>query len=102
ILVHYSRLINTLGRLFVLLMLVAGVLFVVHQAHIELARRNNLELEWRRQKVEAPRGRPKINQESIELALAMYGISVPDSASRPVLSETLEDRGLSLREPWAN
>jgi hypothetical protein len=56
--------------------------------------------EWRSVPVEPPRGLPPVSQESINLALVVYGITVPDSAEHPVLNKTLEDRGLSTRRAW--
>jgi hypothetical protein len=45
----------------------------------------------------APTGRPPLTQESIDLALALYGVRVPTTAEHPVLDMKLADRGLTMR-----
>ena len=45
----------------------------------------------------APEGRPVISQESVDLALVLYGIEIPGSAEHPLLDPKLSDRGLTTR-----
>lgn len=51
--------------------------------------------------VEAPQSAPLPNQESINAALAMYGIEVPADAGLPLFDSTLRDRGMTLRGNWS-
>jgi hypothetical protein len=44
-----------------------------------------------------PEGKPEVSQESIDLAVAIYGIKIPNSASKPKLDMNLKDRGLTSR-----
>jgi hypothetical protein len=45
---------------------------------------------------------PEISQESIDLALTMFSIEVPDSANHPTLDMDLKDRGLTVRAAFAD
>lgn len=45
--------------------------------------------------VVAPPSKPPLSQESIDTAMAMYGIKVPQSAMHPILDTGIEDRGLT-------
>lgn len=47
--------------------------------------------------VVAPEGRPPVTQESIDLAMALYGIQTPHSSEAPKLDMQLLDRGLTTR-----
>jgi hypothetical protein len=48
-------------------------------------------------KVTPPAGAPKPSQESVDLAIAMFGIEIPPSALHPEFDPKLEDRGLTTR-----
>jgi hypothetical protein len=81
---------------------IAGTLLgVVGTGIIAKQRRSNTVAEWRMVPVTPPAGTPKLKQESIDLALAIYGIEVPETAYPPKLNVNLEDRGLSSRFAWA-
>lgn len=51
-------------------------------------------------KVLPPAGSPTPSQESIDLAIAMFGIEIPTSASHPEFDPQLEDRGLTTRSTF--
>lgn len=53
-------------------------------------------------KVHPPEGTPPVTQESIELAITMYDIKIPENAFMPRLDLTLEDRGLTRRATWSD
>ena len=50
--------------------------------------------------VEAPHSIPTMNQESIDLALVLFSITVPLSAHHPIYDPTLQDRGLTSRRAF--
>ena len=74
-----------------------GLAVVLRNAHHELASRHAFEAVTDRSAVVAPPGPPPLTQESIDLALRMYGIQVPSSADAPKLDLTMHDRGLTTR-----
>jgi hypothetical protein len=43
---------------------------------------------------------PPQSQESIDIAMAMFGIMLPPSAEKPVFDPKLRDRGLTIRGTW--
>ena len=57
-------------------------------------------LEWRKQTVKAPTSTPAYNNQSINVALAMYGIEIPEGAEDPVFDPKLMDRGLTIKRAW--
>lgn len=76
--------------------------FVFLVATLFSARRESMaraafEDGMRRVKVQAPPGTPPLTQESIDLALVMFGIDVPNTADHPRLDLELHDRGLTAR-----
>jgi hypothetical protein len=50
--------------------------------------------------VVAPKMKPAVAQESIDLALELYGISVPGNVEHPILDAELKDRGLTTRSAF--
>lgn len=48
-------------------------------------------------KIVPPETAPELSQESIDLALVMYGIDVPPTAEHPTFDRGLTDRGLTQR-----
>jgi hypothetical protein len=66
-------------------------------ANQEIHSRALFEAEMAAVRVIPPEGKPEVSQESIDLAIAIYGIKVPNSASWPVLDMNLKDRGLTSR-----
>lgn len=56
--------------------------------------------EWRAQKVVPPTTRPTFNNESVNVALAMYGIEIPDNVDEPTFDPKLIDRGLTIKRAW--
>ncbi len=47
--------------------------------------------------VKAPDGLPAMSQESVDLALVMFGIELPTTAEHPAFDPNLRDRGLTTR-----
>jgi len=43
-------------------------------------------------------GKPEINQRSIDIAMKLYAIRLPENVKGPFLSPSLEDRGLTVRK----
>lgn len=76
---------------------VALMLGVLGYAHFQVMRAETFADEMRAVSVVAPEGRPEVSQESIDLAIVMYGILVPSSSEHPTLDPKLSDRGLTTR-----
>lgn len=81
---------------------VGGTLGMMGTALVAKHTQRSIVAEWRSIPVTPPEGVPPIAQNSIELALAIYGIEVPSTATHPVLNKDLDDRGLSSRYAWAD
>lgn len=47
-----------------------------------------------------PSGKPEISQESIDVAMVMFGIKKPENVEYPVFDPNLLDRGMTLRVGW--
>ncbi|MBC7533391.1 MAG: hypothetical protein H7318_17605 [Oligoflexus sp.] len=47
-----------------------------------------------------PTSKPPMTQESIDVAIEMFGIVIPKNASAPTLDMKLEDRGLTTLNGW--
>ncbi len=47
-----------------------------------------------------PMSKPPMTQESIDVALEMFGIVIPNNAASPTLDMKLEDRGLTTLNGW--
>jgi hypothetical protein len=58
-----------------------------------LSEQDRFEQSLARVQVIAPDSRPRMNQESIDLALVMFNIHVPDNAQHPIVDPFLVDRG---------
>ncbi len=66
-------------------------------AQSEIAAQKEWKASLRDVKVVPPEDAPHLSQESIDLALVMFGIEVPPGAEHPVYDPTLEDRGVTIR-----
>ena len=66
-------------------------------AQAEMAQRQEWNASLRAVKVVPPADAPALAQESIDLALVMFGIEVPPGAEHPVYDPTLTDRGVTIR-----
>lgn len=71
-------------------------------AREELEHREHFAREVRSVNVVPPESQPPMTQESIELALKMFAIEVPATASQPRLDLNLEDRGLTTLNGWGS
>lgn len=71
-------------------------------AHEELEHREHFAREVRKIQVVPPETQPPMTQESIDLALKMYSIEVPATASSPRIDLNLEDRGLTTLNGWGS
>ena len=83
-----------LGFVFVLFSFLFLSAFSANQ---EIDSRDLFEAEMAQVRVLPPEGKPEVSQESIDLAVAIYGIKIPNSASKPKLDMNLKDRGLTSR-----
>ncbi|NRA64049.1 MAG: hypothetical protein HRU19_06165 [Pseudobacteriovorax sp.] len=50
--------------------------------------------------IQLPSTKPKLSQESVDIALAMYNIEVPSNVKKPYYDPTFEDRGLTTLRGW--
>jgi len=82
------------------LALLIAMVLILNEARIEIDQSARFHSDVRRQLAVPPAGLPRPSQKSIEIAMTLYGIEVPDTAVRPRFSQQLADRGLSMREPW--
>lgn len=78
------------------------LLLSAFSANQEIESRAIFEAELAQVRVLPPEGRPEVSQESIDLAIAIYGIKVPNSASKPKLDMNLKDRGLTSRGAYVD
>ena len=49
-----------------------------------------------------PVGRPEVGQRSIDIAMKLYAITIPEHVKGPFYSQELEDRGLTIRRGIAS
>jgi len=77
------------------------LLLTAFSANQEIHSRALFEAEMATIRVIPPEGKPEISQESIDLAIVLYGIKIPSSASKPLLDMNLKDRGLTSRGAYA-
>ena len=81
--------------------LATGAIFaVLFHAHNELAQKRAFDHAAAQVDVTAPSGPPPLTQESIDLAMQIYGIEVPSGADAPRLDLAMADRGLTTRSPF--
>ena len=73
------------------------LLLSAFNANHEIHARDVFAAEMAAVRVLPPEGKPEISQESIDLAIAIYGIKIPSSAAKPILDLNLKDRGLTSR-----
>lgn len=83
----------------VLLMATAVVLggTLLAWAHSEVEQERQFFAGMDQIKVLPPPTSPEISQESIDLALIIYGIRVPNDVNHPILDRDLADRGVTVR-----
>lgn len=74
-----------------------GGIFLARQ---ELDNREQFARELRTVNVVPPSTKPPMTQESIDIALEMFGIEIPLEAIAPRLDMNLEDRGLTTLSGW--
>ncbi|MFY7930568.1 MAG: hypothetical protein ACOVS5_16965 [Oligoflexus sp.] len=74
----------------------------IFMARHELDHREHFARELRRVSVVPPSTQPPMTQESIDLALEMFAIEIPDNTQRPRLDMGLEDRGLTTLNGWGS
>ena len=84
-------------RPFFLLALCAAASTAVWTSYAEVQEQRAYHRQVAQVLVKAPEGRPPMNQDSVDLALVMYGIEVPTSANPPLFDPELKDRGLTTR-----
>ena len=72
---------------------------VIHAKLKHMARESIIH-EWNKVDVEVPKTAPEWNQESVDVAMAMYGIKTPSHVKVPVFDPNLEDRGVTIMNGW--
>lgn len=77
--------------------LAALALVAVWHSHSEVQEQRAYRRQVGQMLVKAPEGLPPMNQESVDLALVMFGIEVPTAAEHPRFDPELRDRGLTTR-----
>lgn len=92
----------SLPRLGFVFGLLAFLLLSAFSANQEIHARALFESELAQIRVLPPEGSPEVSQESIDLAIAIYGIKIPNSASKPKLDINLKDRGLTSRGAYVD
>ena len=86
--------------LFLLCGILVGISLVA--AHKAIGERRTLGEEMAAIRVQPPAGPPSITQESLNLALVIYNIRVPEHVDHPVLNTAILDRGLTSRTGISN
>ena len=69
-------------------------------AREELEHREHYAHVIRENTAQPPLSKPPMTQESIDLAMQMFAIEVPEGASYPRFDSQLEDRGLTTMNGW--
>lgn len=64
--------------------------------------RSQTEANWASFPITVPDSVPEPSQESVDIALKMFGIDVPASATHPTYDPLVRDRGLTIRRGWFN
>lgn len=82
---------------FVVLFLVVGSTYIAWQAS---QKAENYRKAWTRVVVKAPQSPPELGQDSIDLAIAMFGIKVPSGAMYPRFERDLVDRGVTVKSTF--
>jgi hypothetical protein len=77
-----------------------AIVAALFHAHHELGQKRAFEHAAAQVDATAPAGPPPLTQESIDLAMQIYGIEVPSSADAPMLDLGMQDRGLTTRSPF--
>ncbi len=85
------------SRRFPALVVAVLCLLGMRRAHAEVDAKRAFERRAAHVKVVAPGTVPAVTQESVDLALALFGIEVPANADHPLLDAELRDRGLTMR-----
>jgi hypothetical protein len=85
------------GRLAVLTTVLISLTASLVHSRAQVTARSTYERAMATVAVVPPDTAPEPSQKSIELALVMFGIQVPASASHPVFDPALRDRGLTSR-----
>ncbi len=76
-----------------------GIIVICAFAHKQVADEQVFARDVADTAVVAPEGAPPITQESIDLAMEMYGIKLPSDTEPPMLDLNMQDRGLTTRSP---
>ncbi len=74
-----------------------GGIFLAKKA---MDQREQFAKELRSVSVVPPSTKPAMSQESIDIALALFDIKIPQTAAHPRLDSSLEDRGLTTLNGW--
>ncbi|MEN9836063.1 MAG: hypothetical protein RL011_2256 [Pseudomonadota bacterium] len=82
-----------------LVLVTLGILALVAHAHLQVEEEQVFAKDVADSVIVAPDGAPPITQESIDLAMQMFGIRLPSGTEPPVLDLNMQDRGLTTRSP---
>jgi len=82
-----------------LILAAIGIVAIVTHAHRQLEAEQVFAKDVAESVVVAPEGAPPITQESIDLAMQIYGINLPSGTEPPMLDLNMQDRGLTTRSP---
>jgi hypothetical protein len=79
-----------------------GLLITMGYAQRDLRQERQFKNQINHVAVIPPHDLPEVSQASIDFALVLYGIEVPESAEHPQLDMALEDRGLTMRATFVD
>ncbi len=92
-----SMKLSALVSIFVLASMSIGFLWGLSWSVSETQAKQNFRRSMAMVQVLPPSEVPEMSQASVELALELYGIEVPDNTNDPILDMSLEDRGSTMR-----
>jgi hypothetical protein len=95
-----SRFLLKVPTLLLVVLTTLSTLSLILAKHAYDARRTN-EIELAKVvKIKPPGSRPMLGQASVDAALVMFDIQVPENAERPRFDPDLDDRGLTTLRGW--
>jgi len=94
----------TLGICLGLFGLVSAAIFTVFHSLAEMKSRAEAQISSQHASapLSLPVGRPEVGQRSIDIAMKLYAITIPEHVKGPFYSQELEDRGLTMRRGIAS
>jgi len=77
-----------------------GVIFFALSADYSQRSKSELTRQWQSVTVSPPDSKPSYSQNSVDVAMAMFGIQMPENTAAPKFDPNLFDRGLTVRRGW--